>query len=275
MKMSYRRNHTSERRKRALVGIVGVVLAVFLLGKLFDPLADAALFAATPLWKAGIYTKSYASAIFAGAFISPDVVRENKELRQRIAELEAEEALTRSFRRENATLKAHLSVPSDTAVQSTSTPLRERGFLTAAILARAPRTPYGVLTVDAGARAGVDRGDPVYASKHVRLGTVADTAHHTAKVALFSSPGTKTNAMLAGAEKSVAVELTGRGNGAFEAQLPHNILVAKGDVFVLPGNRLEAVAVVEKVEESANSPFQLIHARAPVNIQELFWVILK
>lgn len=183
---------------------------------------------------------------------------ENKELKSKIAESEADRANYQSVVAENAELKEILERKNEKA-----------NLMLSAILSKPNRSPYDTLVIDVGTEQGIQAGDMVFVLGNIPIGRVAEVYADSAKVVLFSSPGEKTQAVI---KDGVFMEIIGRGGGNFKMILPRDFVLQKGDTAVLPGIYPYVLAVVESIISDPRDPFAEALLVSPVNIQEFKFV---
>ncbi len=140
----------------------------------------------------------------------------------------------------------------------------------ATILLKPNRTPYDTIVVDAGSTEGVIPGNKVYANGNTLIGTVADVSAHTAHITLFSTPGQQTDGVVVGTD--ITVTLTGRGGGAFEIDVPREVVLPVGNVVTNVATFSNPIAIIGTQISSDRDAIKKILAKTPVNIQELKWV---
>ncbi len=148
---------------------------------------------------------------------------------------------------------------------------RDAGVSTilAGVLLRPPATPYDTLLVDAGKNAGVVVGNVVAAGGTTLIGTVTEVYDTTARVELFSAPGTTFNALLSSGQDTVPVSVRGQGSGSFVAQVPAGTHASVGDSIVLPGVAGGYAGSVSAVESTSGESFETIYLHLPVDIFNL------
>lgn len=140
----------------------------------------------------------------------------------------------------------------------------------ATILNRPNKTAYDTMLLDVGEKNGVKVGARVFAYGTIPVGTIASVSGNTSMVTLFTTPGQKIEALIAGTDTSVT--LLGRGGGTFEVVIPEGVVVSSGTEFVLPSLEPLLVGVAEKVISGPKDPAQTIVVRSPVNIYQLKWL---
>ncbi len=213
--------------------VIAAVLFLILAGLRFlAPGAFTALF--TPLWGAGT---SVTGAI-EGVGDAPSLA----------AEVERLTAENETLRNENQALVAG----AEAAVAG----------ITAGVIARPPLAPYDILIVGKGERDGVYARMQVF-SKGIPVGTVESVAPGSARVALYSSSGRASEGWVG--ENRIPITLTGRGAGAFSADVPREAGIVEGDAVYLPGPGGLPVGSVVRVESNASSPRATVRVRPIAN----------
>lgn len=159
-------------------------------------------------------------------------------------------------------------------------------FILAPILARPPHSLYDTFIIDTKDTKSISVDDIVFADTEIPIGKVSLLTGDEATVTLFSTPGQTTEGILNipglsdglsenEKNRSLIVELLGKGAGNFELRLPHDIVVPAGSVVTLPGLKPHVIALVGDTVSDPRDPFQSVLARSPVNIFELRWVQVK
>lgn len=239
---------------RFLVGALFVLLLV-VLGTLRIFLPTSLDTVLIPLWSAGNAAASFTKGISAIFVNRANLVAERDTLRAQNAALSAEyEAL----RAREAGLEASFG----------RTPKGE-GVLATVVL-RPPVSPYDVLVIDEGGHAGVEAGDLVVAPGSIPLGRISSVGEKSARVLLFSAPGTE-EAVWVGT-KHIPGTLLGEGSGAFSVSLPRAAEVEEGDLVALPAFSGGVVGTVAIIEEDPSSPVKKIYVKNSTNLFSLFWV---
>ncbi|MEK7613230.1 MAG: rod shape-determining protein MreC [Patescibacteria group bacterium] len=136
----------------------------------------------------------------------------------------------------------------------------------AAILMRPPGVPYDTFVIDAGAREGVAVGDLVSAGGTTLIGTVSNVYNGTARVVLFSAPGTSYQGQIAG---RIPISVEGQGGGSLRGQVPAGSVVHVGESVLLPGIAGGFASVISYIEHTEGESFQTIYMHLPVNPFEL------
>ena len=149
----------------------------------------------------------------------------------------------------------------------------------AGVIARPPAVPYDTLLIDAGARQDIRGGDTVIAGGGAAIGTVVDVYASSARVALFSSPGTEYRGLLrigsAGAESPIEVPIAGDGGGSFSGVVPASTPVSVGDELLLPGIVGGVMGSVVGIATAQGDSFKTLYFRLPANFFELQYVEIR
>jgi cell shape-determining protein MreC len=140
----------------------------------------------------------------------------------------------------------------------------------ATILIKPNRSPYDTIVVDAGTAEGVAVGQRVFARGNTLIGTVADVGAHTAHITLFSTPGQQTEGIIAG--NDIMVTLIGKGGGAYEIDVPREVVLPQGAVVTNIATFAYPIAVIGTQISSERDALKRILAKTPINIQEIKWV---
>ena len=201
------------------------------------------------------------SALEAGAsYILPSGLKswralatENENLKKTVVLLEAINADRGALERENGALKALLGRD------------EKEKIVYAAIIKRAPDSPYDTFILDAGSEHGIKENDAVVFGSVV-LGKIVEAGRGFSKAELFSSPGSVVQGVL-GAD--MAIEAKGLGGGAFEAILPLGEEVFLGEPLVLPSVSSKIFGLVQRIEEKKDEGFRRILFAMPVNPNQI------
>lgn len=140
----------------------------------------------------------------------------------------------------------------------------------ARVLASPGVTPYDILILDIGTKAGVVKGNLVLSEAGVALGVVDTVSDTSAHASLFSSPETNVHAVLPGGFSGV---LEGTGGGSFVMRVPKDIVVEAGDLITRTGTN-DVLARVASVSTKDTDAFQTVRAVVPDNVFELSYVVV-
>jgi rod shape-determining protein MreC len=186
------------------------------------------------------------------------LIDENRDLKLSVVALESRLADRDLLAKENISLKELLGRP-------------ERKVKT--ILARVLSTPrsaaYDVLIIDVGREDGLEVGQEAIVGAFA-AGRISQVYPRTAKVLLFSSPGEKTDVVIA--DQNAIVTALGKGGGNFEATFPKEVEVSSGDTVSFPHIQPRVFGVVEDVVVHPTDSFQTVLFKNPFNANELAWV---
>jgi rod shape-determining protein MreC len=242
--------------------IVLVVVLFYFRSGIFSGLSYAASTVFRPVLVAGGNIGEKFSGI--GGFFSSKstLIKENEELRNRLAESAAQMSNYGAVLDDNAKLQEILNRKPENV-----------SLVTAAILSKPNRSLYDTLVIDAGSNNGINVGDTVFAFGDVPIGRVADISQSSSKVILFSTPGERTEVLIG--VKDAFVEIVGRGGGNFEMIMPRDFVLEKGATVTLPGIIPHVVGIVETIISDPRDSFQKVLLTSPVNIFELDFVQIK
>lgn len=243
--------------------IIATILAVLLLlAPRFSSSTGSVV--ARPLW----VMRSFIGSVFgnAEAFVRTrhSLLEENKRLK---AELDSARANTMFY---DAVALEHKKILEAFGRTETLVPEDRPNRMLATVLAKPPQSPYDTIVLDLGQKDGVVSGDTVYSFGNIIVGRITSVNTRTSSAALFSSAGTETPAVV---ERSdLAIVLTGRGGGSFEARVPQDADIVLGDVIVVPHITPAIIGRVVNVEATPSSSFKQISVQSPVNVNHIRWV---
>ena len=185
--MSYLQDRKTKKEKffKIAAGTLLFLVLFYFRAGIFRGLSFAAGEVFRPVFHLG--SKVGGSFVNLGFYFSSkrSLSEENQELKQQLESREAGRSNYDVLVRENESLKNIISrLP------------EENKLVLAAILAKPNRSPYDTLLIDLGARAGVEKGDMVYAYGNMPIGRVASVTDDTSKAVLFSSPGENTQVVI-------------------------------------------------------------------------------
>jgi hypothetical protein len=191
----------------------------------------------------------------------PVYIRDRKELRDEILQLEAQLAIESGNHAtigrltfENEELRRHLG---DTG--------EER--ILGGVIARPPFVPYDLLVIDRGEKHGIIEGALVYHETDHVVGTISKVYEESSLVTLFSTAGVETTVYLYG--PNVFAYAYGEGGGVIRISVPQGIEVPVGSPVVLPSIHTGDIGVVEHVMSSPAQPEQNAYVTFPVPIQSI------
>lgn len=216
---------------------------------------------ARPLWMLRDKSTTGLSGFFGYFTRQSTLQKENELLRNELWVSKAKEIQFELLKTEYEDLKA--------LVQASST----TGTLLARVISRPPFTPYDSFVLDRGSDDGVAVGDQVFAHEAFVIGLVTSVASNFSYVTLFSSGGENREMVISRSGNSVSV--SGRGGGNFEIVLPKDFDIVVGDVLLEPSYDLGVVAQVYAVDETSQSSFKKIYARAPYSFFQMKSVLIE
>jgi len=247
-----RRNALLPRGVRLLpAALIGIAVLIFLIRAL---LPNVFITLAAPFWR-------LSSLGAAAAYDASSALKNPAELSR---ELEAVRADNAALAADNETLKGQVEDLQKLLGSRTAPP---KGIL-ASVLARPPESAYDTLIVDQGSSAGVLPGALVSGPGGAPLGRVATATGSSARIALFSASGVKTDAWAG--DSRTPITLTGAGGGTFSATAPKDAKIAVGDPVFAVG--AAAIATVTRIDTDATSPTATLRIQAIVNPFTLLWV---
>lgn len=215
----------------------------------------------SPLWRAE--NKTTDTLANSSSFFSSknSLIRENQELNLKIQSYEAERMAYARWQERETELMNLLGRKGG------------REGIAASVVAHPPQSPYDVLIVDAGASSGVLEGEGVRMPEGPLLGTIVEVSNNNAKVKLFSSSGTETNAVLE--RNNISIVLTGAGGGMFKFSLPRDAEVGPGDRILSADMSASLLAVVGDVSLKPTDSFKEVSAKGPTNIFNTRFVLIS
>jgi rod shape-determining protein MreC len=176
---------------------------------------------------------------------------------QELSRIKYQAVLYAALADENTQLKKAASVQSFTKT------------VIAKVISRPPQTLYDTLLLDAGSVSGISEGDFVVFN-NVALGSVVSVSPTSALVRLYSTPQVETDALL-GNPRATAVA-HGMGGGAYELELPKNVVVAANDSVIFPGSDILILGFVVSANQKPSDATQTVFVRSPVSMSELDYV---
>lgn len=245
---------------RSFVGPISLsLLGIAVLFLVLRILAPGALVAiATPVWHTGTVLSA---SVGNGASFFTDKATLTHERDRLLAENTA-------LKEEKATTDAR--VADLTRLLGTRTEAAP-GIL-AGVLVRPPVSPYDVLIVDQGSRAGVAVGSRAEGSGGMPLGTVESVSGASARIELYSTPGRETESWVG--ETRLPLTLRGTGSGSFSASVAREAGVHEGDLVYLAGPGAVALGSVVSVENDPSSPRSHVAIKPFVNPFSTVWVTI-
>jgi cell shape-determining protein MreC len=260
--MTYLRTSSrpAQQRTRALIFATIIIVVLLALVHFIFPNVISGTWTAIarPFWRIEFSAES------GGLRSHSALLAENEELRRQLTATGARLDTIHFVELENTELKRMLGRTVSTSTQSS---------LLAAVLERPPFGPYDELIIDIGKDVGLTVGDKVYAPGKILIGNVGAVLGKTAKVILFSSPGSKYEVMIG--PRHVPATAIGRGGGQYEAQVARDIAINEGDFVEVPSLMDLPFAAVTSVISDPAQPFETIMFAPAVNVYQLRWVLVE
>jgi cell shape-determining protein MreC len=180
-----------------------------------------------------------------------------------LADLEERAAASEALRAENDALRALVNVVGTSSEET-------GGGVTVPVVSSTRSSPYGTFLIGAGVLDGITQNSIVLTSGGFVIGTVTDTASHTAVVTEVFAPAASIDASVNGAPASVL----GSGGGNAHTKVPRDLAVAVGDPVFAAVFEQRAIGVVGAVASSSASASQDVYIRLPVNLAALQYVYI-
>lgn len=242
----------------------GILIAALLFALLYvpgarEPLARTGAALAAPFWGAYQYVRDTVAGMTVAFSEKKELAAENKALRGLLSAAHLRLIQTNVLMKENEELKQLLNR------HETS------GGTLGVVLSRPQYSPYDTFMIDIGRQHAILVGHTVFAGEAL-VGIVDAVYEKTARVKLFSSPGTETEVLL-GLESTPALA-RGLGGGAFQVKLPRDIAIREGDAVFHSVLSNTLVGIVREIKSKEANPLQTILFNAPLNIWETRFVIV-
>ena len=256
MKMSYlRRNRDRNQVKRKKLHFTVFFLSLSLLTALFylNPsfFSNAAHYIASPVWQLNFNIKE--SVSLPGFFNSKiNLVTENKELKERVRNLQAVTFEVEALKKDNEELRDLLSM----------NPKKE-SYLSR-VLARPPQVPYDVLLIDGGKDRDFSKGDKVFYGESLLLGELEEVYGKTSRVVLYSSAGKETKVFVDNQDDILTAY--GKGGGQFFLEVPRRTKITEGSYLLKIENEISLLGEVVEVVLPDPGALKFIYAKVPIDI---------
>ena len=261
MKSPGQNKFSNRRRNSRIVSptivFVAVVSLIILVMQFFFPRIFTLTFSYifSPIWSDGN------SAV---SLMTPrsELVKENQDLKQQLALYNAEASSSKAVFLENDELKAMLGRSA-----------KIQNLVLAYVIRRPPGAGYDYMIIDVGKSENVSVGNLVYSDGSVSIGQVREADLHTAKVELYSSPGTEYDALIGA--NHIPVEAVGQGGGFFSASLSREAGVVNGDEVIIPAISSTPLGYVRAVISDPVQPFEKILFYNGINPYQLEMVLVE
>lgn len=194
-----------------------------------------------------------------------------RELEARLRAVVVDYVRLRALEEENRSLLAQAKFVTESGFES----------LGARIISRAIADETAAVTIDRGARDGVEIGQAVVTDEGLLVGKVTSLGERTATVTFVSDVRSRTAAALAGFERLAGV-VVGQGNGVARFTLiPQAVAVKRDDVIVTAGTEEKVpsnivIGLVNDVQSQPTDPFKTasVEPLAPLDRLELVSVVI-
>ncbi|HWR00060.1 MAG TPA: rod shape-determining protein MreC [Candidatus Methylomirabilis sp.] len=220
----------------------------------------------------------FTAAVGSGVGRSLRLDADSRAANERVRELEArmrtmtvDYVRLRGLEEENRSLRAQAKFIAETGFRS----------LGARVISRVIADQTAAVTIDRGARDGVEVGQAVVTDEGLLVGKVTSLGERTAVVMLVSDVRSRVAASLAGSERLAGV-LEGQGSGAARFTLiPQAVPVKRDDVVVTAGTEEKipsnlVLGLVNDVQSQPTDPFKTasVEPLAPLDRLELVSIII-
>jgi cell shape-determining protein MreC len=244
-----------------VIVIVSIVVLFFISKFIFPTLGNGARNVLSPIFSFERFVSGGINNFFVFLKSKSSLDRQNKELIEANKEYLARMEQLNLLKKENDELKSALSRFGD------------RKMILGTISAKPGRSIYDTLVLDVGIQDGVKIGKNVFAYDGILIGTISEVGNDTSLVKLFSSPGEKTQIRIEGL--NIDVEITGRGGGNFNMEIPRDLVVLPNTNVFIPNNNISIVAKVSAKISKEGDSVQSFLLVTPVNVNQLNFVYIE
>jgi len=245
--MSYHRDS----QKSIVWNILGAVMLLLFLLIVFLFAAPAAYRLDQRIADARI---GWSQAISSATTTPRAIQQENEILTERVLFLQQQNALLR------------LKTPANLAFVSDNSLSRIGAWVT-------HRHPYSLTRywiIDQGESQGVSIGDEVY-SGDVAIGIIEDTTSTASEILPFFAGGTTTQAIHQAS--GFSIEVTGRGQGVYTADIPRDFVIDPGDLIQWQGSRdIAVLGFVDTIVVDDRDALQKVFITLPTHPKKIHWV---
>lgn len=140
---------------------------------------------------------------------------------------------------------------------------RYESSIMANVLSRPPVSLYDTLVVDVGREDDIKVGDTALSFESIPIGEIIEVDRRTSLLKLYSSAGSKIQAVFANSKSEV--EIVGVGGGNFRSKIPKDVEILIGEEVITPGQSW-IIGIVESVSEKETDSFKDVFIKGPVNI---------
>ncbi len=258
--MIYLRRDNRERSERRPLYIGIVIFTVLLLFSVFSikppaPSRSLVYFIGRPVWALQRFMSSVTGDAFTVLRTKSALVRENKELRGEVQELESAMLDVDRIRSDLKKYERMLGRNSPAA------------FVAANVLAKPSTMPYDTFILDVGEEGGIAVGDTIVVGNDTAVGKIIDVRGSISKAQLLSSAGVTTPVLVG--EKALSFDAHGYGGGNIVITVPRDLALAVGEAVYIGTNPRMFLGEVDVVSVSPSDAMKLVGIRLPVNIFEI------
>lgn len=179
--------------------------------------------------------------------------------------LENKFLITKNLALETKLLNYELIVQENKKLKEITNKNKSENFISGNIISWPPSSPYDTLVLDAGKKQGIENRDKVF-YENVMIGEIYDVSENTSSAYLFSTNGTKIDAIL---NEKTPIVINGIGGGNFVSELSKDIDIKIGDIITTLGSSTGIIGVVEYIEVKTSDASQKVFFRSPFNILEV------
>lgn len=183
---------------------------------------------------------------------------ESEELQKQVNDLKLQANDRNILASENTTLKEILGRGD------------QRNTILAVVISKPTYTPFDTFLIDIGSNNGLQVGNEVLAGSSTAIGIVTEVFPKISKVTAYSSPDARHPVFVG--EKNIQAEAIGQGNGNYKIVLPEGSEVKIGDAVIIPNIIPTIFGIVEKIVPSDQPSFINVLFKAPINLNELYYV---
>lgn len=252
--MSY--HYDKQKKQKQTVYIVGVI---FLLLVFFTPIFRIAFdVIEQPLahsWIQAKQSKQFSGNFFQSWYNHQQILRENQELKNTIAQLEVD-ILRTDYLADELEKRADLY----DSLQS---------IIPAHIIKSLGNDE---LIIDQGKNNGITPGDVIVAFDHVLIGQVFEVYDYTARVDLLSNQ-TIIDGVLDNGNEYVAIEGHGKNNYLIKA--PRELTIEEGDIVYSQNHPGYIIGIVSAITFDPRDPFKKVYLSLPINMNNVQIIGIK
>jgi hypothetical protein len=140
-------------------------------------------------------------------------------------------------------------------------------YIAAGVIARPPYSPYDSFVLDKGTEDGITEGATVYHTSEYAIGYVLHAYSESSVVALFSSPGIESTVYVYGPD--IYATAYGEGGGVIRISVPQGVILAMGNIVVLPTLDTGILGTIGAVTSVPTQPEQHAYLSFPISMQSI------